>query len=52
VKLIDSGIQEREIKVQFTREVLIEHRLGHPGALGDVIHAGCVIPGVDENLKG
>ena len=46
------GIEERQIKFEFARKVLVQHWLGHPGAFGDVVHGRGVVPLGDENFLG
>ncbi|GHI87550.1 hypothetical protein Sxan_49140 [Streptomyces xanthophaeus] len=43
-------VQQRQVQVELAREVLVEHRLADPGALGDVVHRGSVVPLRDEDL--
>ena len=43
-------VEDREVQLELAWEVLVEHRLGDPGELGDRIHAGGVVPLRDEGL--
>ncbi|GAA0657115.1 hypothetical protein GCM10009548_24810 [Streptomyces malaysiensis subsp. malaysiensis] len=43
-------VEKGQIQLQLAREVLVEHRLADPGALGDVIHRGRVVALCDEDL--
>ena len=45
-------VEQREVEVQLAGEVLVEHRLGDPGALGDVVHRRGVVALGDEDLEG
>src|SRR5690606_7960355 len=44
-------VEECEVEIELAREVLIEHRLGDPRALGDVVHRGRVEALGDEDLE-
>jgi hypothetical protein len=46
------GVQEREIQLLLPLEVLIEDRLGHAGALRDLLHRCAWIPVLCEYLSG
>ena len=45
------GVEQREVEVELAGEVLVEHRLGDPGPLGDVVHRGGVVALGDEHLE-
>ncbi len=45
-------VQQRQVELQLPGEVLVEHRLAHPGAVGDVVHGGRVVAVRDEHLLG
>ena len=45
------GVEQREVEVELAGEVLVEHRLGDAGALGDVVHRGGVVALRDEDLQ-
>ena len=45
------GVEQREVEVELAGEVLVEHRLGDAGALGDVVHRGGVVALRDEHLE-
>ena len=45
-------VEQREVEVELAGEVLVEHRLGDAGALGDVVHRGGVVALGDEHLEG
>ena len=49
--LVAGLVEQREVEVELAREVLVEHRLGDPGALGDVVHGGRVVALRDEDLE-
>ncbi len=49
---VAGGLEQGEVEVQLAGEVLVEHRLGDPGAFGDVVHGGRVIALRDEHLEG
>ena len=46
------GVEQREVEVELAGEVLVEHRLGDPRALGDVVHRRGVVALGDEDLEG
>ena len=46
------GVEDRQVELELAGEVLVEHRLGDPGALGDVVHRGGVVALRDEHLEG
>ena len=48
---VAGGLEQREVELELAREVLVEHRLGHPGALGDVVHRRRVVALRDEHLE-
>ena len=37
-----SFIEQRHVQLAFRFEVLVEHRLGHPGRLGNIVHGRAV----------
>ena len=44
-------VEQREVELELAREVLVEHRLGDAGPLGDVVHRGGVVALGDEDLQ-
>ena len=48
---VAGGVEQREVEVELAGEVLVEHRLGDPGPLGDVVHRGGVVALGDEHLE-
>jgi pimeloyl-ACP methyl ester carboxylesterase len=46
----DALVEQGDVQVELAREVLIEDRLAHSGALGDVVHGGSVIALGDEDF--
>ena len=50
--VVAGGVEQREVEVELAGEVLVEHRLGDPGPLGDVVHRGGVVALGDEHLEG
>ncbi|SQD99618.1 hypothetical protein FMEAI12_5500011 [Parafrankia sp. Ea1.12] len=51
-QLLGVLVEQREIEVELAGEVLVEHRLAHPGPLGDLVHRGRVVALGDEHLAG
>jgi hypothetical protein len=51
-QLGDGRVEKGQVEIELAREVLVEHRLGDPGALGDLVHSGRVIAVRRENLEG
>ena len=49
--VVARGVEQREVEVELAGEVLVEHRLGDPGPLGDVVHRGGVVALRDEDLE-
>jgi len=49
-QLLRMRVQQRQVQVELAGKVLIQHRLGHPGANGDVIHRRRVIAVGDEDV--
>ena len=46
-------VEQGEVEVELAREVLVEHRLGDPGPVGDLVHGRRVVAGLDEDgLRG
>ena len=45
-------VEQREVEVELAREVLVEHRFGDPGPVGDLVHGGGVVAGLDEHRLG
>jgi hypothetical protein len=43
-------VEQRQVELELAREVLVEHGLADPGALGDVVHRGGVVALRDEDL--
>ena len=48
---VAGGVEQREVEVELAGEVLVEHRLGDAGALGDVVHRRGVVALGDEDLE-
>ena len=48
---VAGGVEQREVEVELAGEVLVEHRLGDPGPLGDVVHRRGVVALGDEHLE-
>src|SRR6266487_3325983 len=49
-ELVGALIEQGEVQLELSGEVLVEHRLAHPGALGDLVHRGRVVALRDEYL--
>jgi hypothetical protein len=47
---LDVLVEQREVELELAGKVLVEHRLGHAGAFGDVVHRGGVVAVGDEDL--
>ena len=47
---LGSLVQQREVELELAREVLVEHRFGDAGALGDVVHRRRVVALRHEHL--
>jgi hypothetical protein len=45
-------VDKREVQLVLAGEVLVQHRLAHAGAVGDLVHRGGVITLGDEDLAG
>ena len=43
-------VEQREVELELARKVLVQHWLGDPGPLGDVVHRGGVVALRDEDL--
>ena len=51
-QLLGVGGEQRVVEVELAREVLVQHRLAHPGALGDGVHRGGVVALRGEDIAG
>ena len=51
-QLVRGVAEQRQIKLQLGREMLVENRFAHPGPIGDVIHRGGVVALLDEGALG
>ena len=45
-------VEQGEVEVELAGEVLVQNGLGDPGPLGDVVHGGRVVAGLDEDVLG
>src|SRR5690606_352672 len=43
-------LEQRQVEVELAGEVLVEHRLAHPGTIRDLVHGRGVIATGDEHL--
>ena len=44
-------VEQGQVQLALGIEVLVEHRLGHPGGVGDVVHRRAVVPWRGEDLE-
>lgn len=49
---VDIVLENSTVQLEFAGEMLVEHRLADPGAVGDLVHTGGVVAPRDEHLAG